>query len=59
MNNLKYRDAERVLKKNGYHLIRTKGSHFRFTNGKNFITITRDCNGAVWAGIKKQNNLKE
>lgn len=58
MNGLKFREAERILKRNGFHEIRTKGSHHRFTNGKKFISVPYDVNGALWNGIVKRNNLK-
>lgn len=56
---VKFRDAEKILLRNGYRLNRVKGSHHYYTNGKNNVVINLRLNRMVWQRIKKENNLKD
>lgn len=56
---IKFRDAERILLKNGYRLSRVKGSHHYYTNGKRNVVINLGLNRMVWQRLKKENNLKD
>jgi len=55
---VKFREAERVLLNNGYRLVRIKGSHHYYTNGKNNIVINLRLNRMVWQRLVKENNLE-
>lgn len=56
---VKFRDAEKILLRNGYRLNRVKGSHHYYTNGKNNVVINLRLNRMVWQRIKKENNLED
>lgn len=53
------REFELILKANGYHEIRSRGSHFIQGNGKNQITVNKDLNKMVQLRLIKENNLVE
>ena len=53
------REFEPILKANGYHEIRIRGSHFIYGNGKNQITVNKDLNKMVRRRLIKENNLIE
>ena len=55
----KLREFELILKANGYHEIRSRGSHFIYGNGKNQITVNKDLNKMVQLRLIKENNLVE
>lgn len=46
-----------LLRRNGYSKIRTKGSHFIYSNGKNTISINLKLNEMVKRRIIKENHL--
>ena len=46
------------LRKNGYYKIRTRGSHFIYSNGVNEISINHHPNKMVIRRLTKENNLK-
>ena len=48
-----------ILIRNGYHEIRSRGSHFTYSNGINQITVNKDLNKMVRRRLIKENNLKE
>lgn len=48
-----------ILKKNGYHKVRSNGSHFIYSNGTNQITVNKDLNKMVRKRLIKENNLVE
>lgn len=52
-------EFEPILKANGYHEIRSRGSHFIYGNGKNQITVNKDLNKMVQLRLIKENNLLE
>lgn len=56
---VKFREAEKVLLKNGYKLNRVKGSHHYYSNGKRSVVINLKLNRMVWQRIKKENDLNE
>ena len=51
------REFEPILKANGYHKIRSRGSHFIYGNGKNQITVNKDLNKMVQLRLIRENNL--
>ena len=53
------REFEPILKANGYHEIRSRGSHFIYSNGTNQITVNKDLNKMVRRRLIKENNLIE
>ena len=53
------REFEPILKANGYHEIRSRGSHFIYGNGKNQITVNKDLNKMVQLRLIKENKLME
>lgn len=53
------REFETILKVNGYHEIRSRGSHFIYGNGKNQIAVNKDLNKMVQLRLIKENNLVE
>ena len=53
------REFEPILKANGYHEIRSRGSHFIYGNGKNQITVNKDLNKMVRRRLIKENKLME
>ena len=55
----KLREFEPILKANGYHEIRSRGSHFIYGNGKNQITVNKDLNRMVQLRLIKENKLME
>ena len=55
----KLREFELILKANGYHEIRSRGSHFIYGNGKNQITVNKDLNKMVQLRLIKENKLME
>lgn len=46
-----------ILKRNGYHEIRSRGSHFTYSNGTNQITINVKLNEMVKRRLIKENKL--
>lgn len=46
------------LRRNGYYKIRTRGSHFIYSNGVNEISINHHPNKMVIRRLTKENNLK-
>lgn len=35
------REVEKLLKRNGYHVVSQRGDHVKWTNGKSTFTVTR------------------
>jgi len=56
---IKFRDAERIILKNGYRLNRIKGSHHYYVKGNKNITLNLHLNRMVWQRVKKENDLKD
>ena len=54
---IRFRDAQRVLVRNGFKLSRVKGSHHYYVNGDQKVTINLKLNPMVWKRIMKENNL--
>ena len=52
-----FRDAQRILFKNGFVLDRIKGSHHYYVKGKQRVVINMKLNRMVWLRIKKENHL--
>lgn len=55
----KLREFEPILNANGYHEIRSCGSHFIYGNGKNQITVNKDLNKMVRRRLIKENKLSK
>lgn len=57
---VRFREAEKVLRNNGFKLERINGSHHYYVkdDGKK-VTINLKLNRMVWQRIKKENNLIE
>ena len=53
------REFEPILTANGYHEIRSRGSHFIYGNGKNQITVNKDLKKMVHLRLSKETNLVE
>ena len=53
------RDFADVLEDNGYYQIRTNGSYYIFSNGKNTISVNKNLNRMVRRRLIKENNLVE
>ena len=51
------REFKKILKKNNYKKIRSKGDHFIYSNGKNNITITPKINKVVALRLIKEYKL--
>ena len=47
----------KMLISNGYYEMRSKGSHFIYTNGVNHITVNKDLNRMVQRRLIKENDL--
>lgn len=56
---VKFRDAEKTLLRNGFKLDRIKGSHHHYVKDNKKVTINLDLNRMVWQRIKKENGLKD
>lgn len=52
-----FKKMRKVLDMNGYKLIRTKGSHFIYSNGTRTISINKDLNMMVARRLIKENGL--
>lgn len=52
------RPVKKLLEANGYHELRSKGSHFTYGNGHNQITITKKPKEIWVRRLIKENNLK-
>ena len=51
------REFKKILKKNNYKKIRSKGVHFIYSNGKNSLTITPNINKVVALRLIKEYKL--
>lgn len=56
---VRFREAEKVLRNNGFKLERIKGSHHYYVKDNKSVTINLKLNRMVWQRIKKENNLIE
>lgn len=54
---VRFREAEKVLRNNGFKLARVKGSHHYYIKEGKSVTINLKLNRMVWQRIKKENNL--
>lgn len=53
------RAFHRLLKKNGYKKIRSKGDHVTYSNGQKTITVNKGINRMVAQRLIKENDLRE
>ena len=58
-SNVKVKDFTKFLRENGYRLISFRGSHAKWTNGVNVISVpmVRDINPMLVRRLIKENNL--
>jgi len=56
-SNFNFKTMCKILKQNGYILLRTKGSHFIYSNGNRTISINKDLNMMVARRLIKENQL--
>lgn len=52
------REFEKILNNNGYHELRSNGSHFIYAKREKRITVNKDLNKMVRKRLIKENNLK-
>lgn len=57
-NNIKFRDVEKILKKNGYVYDKARGSHYQYVKNGNRVVVNRNINPCVWLRLVKENNLE-
>lgn len=56
---VRFREAEKTLLKNGFKLNRIKGSHHYYVKDDKSVTINLKLNRMVWQRIKKENGLED
>lgn len=49
---------KKILLDNGFQCVRSKGSHFIYSDGRNTISINKDLNCMVARRLLKQYNLE-
>ena len=54
---IRFRDADKVLRKNGYVHNRSKGSHHLYVKNGQSIVINNCTNMMVWQRLCKENKL--
>lgn len=57
---IKFRDIERILKRNGYFGEKAKGSHVKFRKGVDSLVITNTSSGVnrmLWRRIVKEHKI--
>lgn len=50
---------DKLLRKNDYRMVRTKGSHFIYTNGLRTVSVNKDLNKCVFSRLVKENELTD
>ena len=55
---LSAKDMKKILLNNGYRYVRSKGSHFIYSNGVSTISINKDLNCMVAKRLVKEYNLE-
>lgn len=65
MNDIRLKDATRILKKNGYTLNRIVGDHYTYKkkSGRPLLLVfhmkrSNSCPGAIWKKTCKQHNIE-
>lgn len=56
---VKFRDAEKTLIRNGFKLDRIHGSHHYYVRGNQVAVINLKLNKMVWRRVKKENGITE
>ena len=65
MTNIKLRDAERILKKNGWTRAYISGDHYHYTNGKRRLQLPFhvnrgfECNARIWKARCKEYDIHD
>jgi predicted RNA binding protein YcfA (HicA-like mRNA interferase family) len=57
---IKFRDVERILKRNGYTREKAKGSHVKFRKGIDSLVITNASSGVnqmLWRRLVKEHKI--
>lgn len=52
------KEMKKILLNNGFKLVRSKGSHFIYSDGINTISVNKDLNRMVARRLLKQYNLE-
>lgn len=52
------KEMKKILLNNGFKFVRSKGSHFIYSDGRNTISINKDLNCMVARRLLKQYNLE-
>ena len=52
------KEMKKILLNTGFKLVRSKGSHFIYSDGRNTISINKDLNCMVARRLLKQYNLE-
>ncbi len=52
------KEMKKILHNNGFRCVRTRGSHFIYSDGRNTISINKDLNCMVARRLLKQYNLE-
>ena len=55
--NIKFRQAEKILIQNGFVFDKTKGSHHQYIRNGHRVVINLKLNACVWQRICKENNI--
>lgn len=56
-NDIRFKEADRVLRRNGFVCDRTRGSHHHYVNGDKSVVINIKTNRMVWKRICKEYGL--
>ena len=65
LTNIKLRDAERILKKNGWTRAYISGDYYHYTNGKRRLQLPfhvnrgYECNARIWKARCKEYNIHD
>ena len=56
-NNIRFKEADRVLRRNGFVCDRTRGSHHHYVKDDKAVVINIRTNKMVWRRLCKEHNL--
>jgi len=57
-NNIKFRDAEKILKRNGFVYDKNRGRQHQYVRNDIRIVVNKNINPCVWLRLVKENNLE-
>lgn len=55
--NIKFKEADRILRNNGFIYDKSRGSHHHYVKNGRRVVVNRDINPCVWQRLCKENNL--